>query len=133
MALETNELFASANGNTTKRIIPRRQLVKTLAAIAGAPALAQCFPLAYNTSTKLLVPWTNGGANGTGVVNCFLFVAAQSSATQEVQVVVMSEGEIHYDDIVLPSGELQANLKAALQATATRSPLLVIKGLEQAQ
>lgn len=133
MALETNELFASANGNTTKRIIPRRTLVKTLAAIAGAPSLAQCFPLAYNTSTKLLVPWTNGGANGTGVVNCFLYVAKDSSATEEVQVVVMSEGEIHYDDIVLPSGELQANLKAALQAFATRSSLLVIKGLEQAQ
>lgn len=133
MALETNELFASANGPGTTRLIARRSPVKTLAAVAGAPSLAIGFPLAYNTSTKLLVPWTNGGTNGTGVINCFLYVANVASATLEVQVVVMSEGEIHYADIPLPSGETQPNLKAALQAFATRSSLLVIKGLEQAQ
>lgn len=133
MALETNELFSSASRSNDGRIIPRRALVKTLAAVSGAPELGVGFPLAYNTSTKKLVPWTNGGANGTGVVNCILYVKKQTSATDDVQVVVMTEGEVHYDAILLPSGESQANLKAALQAFATRSNLLVIKGLEAAQ
>lgn len=133
MALETNELFDSADGATYPRLIPRRTLVKTLAPVSGAPLLEPGFPLAYNTSTKKLVPWTNGGANGTGVINCLLYVQKQSDATDDVHVVVMTEGEAHYDDILLPSGESQPNLKAALQAFATRSNLLVIKGLENAQ
>lgn len=133
MALETNELFSSASRIVDGRIIPRRALVKTLATVSGAPLLNPGFPLAYNTSTKFLVPWTNGGANGTGVINCILLEAKQSSASAEVQVVVMTEGEVHYDAILLPSGETQPNLKTALQAHATRSPLLNVKGLEQAQ
>lgn len=133
MALETNELFASASRSNDGRIIPRRSLVKTLAAVSGGPTLNPGFPLAYNTSTKKLVPWTNGGANGTGVINCILLVQNVASATDDVHVVVMTEGEVHYDAILLPSGETQPNLKAALQAFATRSNLLVIKGLEAAQ
>lgn len=133
MALETNELFSSASRTNDGRMVSRRNGVKTLAVVSGAPLLAVGFPLAYNTSTKLLVPWTNGGANGTGIINCILYTAKQSSASAEVQVVVMVEGEIHYNLVQLPSGETQPNLKAALQATATRSPLLIIKGLEQAQ
>lgn len=133
MALETNELFSSASRSNDGRIIPRRALVKTLAAVSGGPTLGVGFPLAYNTSTKKLVPWTNGGANGTGVVNCILLVEKASDASDDVQVVVMTEGEVHYNAILLPSGESQANLKTALQAHATRSPLLVIKGLESAQ
>lgn len=133
MALETNELFDSASRSNDNRIVSRRNQVKTLAAVSGAPLLGVGFPLAYNTSTKKLVPWANGGANGTGVVNCILYREKQSSATDDVQVVVMTEGEIAYTAVLLPSGETQPNLKAALQAHATRSPLLVIKGLENAQ
>lgn len=133
MALETNELFASVSRSNDGRLISVRNLVKTLANIGAAPLLGVGFPLAYNTSTKKLVPWTTGGANGTGVVNCILYVAKQSHATNDVQVVVMMEGEIHYSAILLPSGESQANLKTALQSTATRSPLLTVKGLDLAQ
>jgi len=133
MALETNELFDSDTVDPTPRMAPRHARVKTLAPVSSAPLIPRAYPLAYNTSTQKLVPWTDGGANGTGVVNCFTLEEKQSSATDDVQVVVMTEGMIHYDDIVLPSGEMQADLKAALQAFATRSNLLVIDGLEAAQ
>ncbi len=132
MALETNELFDSVSRSNDGRIISRRNLVKTLAAQAGAPLLGVGIPLAFNTSTDLWTQWASGGANGTGTVSAVLYTAKQTSATEEVQVVVMYEGEIHIDAFVVPSGQTLANLKIALRDLATRSPLLVIKGLDAA-
>lgn len=132
MALETNELFASASRTVDGRIIPRRVLVKTAAGISGAPVLDEGFPFAYNTSTKKWVPWTNGGANGTGKISAILYVKRTAHATDDFQIVVMYEGEVHYYAIKLPSGETQPNLKAALQSLSTRSDLIVVKGLEDA-
>lgn len=132
MALETRELFDSASRSNDGRIIPRRTLVKTLATQSGSPLLAVGIPLAYNTSTKKWTQWTNGGANGTGTISGVLYVEKQADATDDVQVVVMTEGEIHLGAFVTPSGETAGNLKTALQSLSTRSSLLVIKGLESA-
>lgn len=78
--------------------------------------------------------------NGLGIVRGFLYVEKAVSESDEVQIVVMTEGEIHFDDIVLidnsgSSGTNQGSttqLRDALRNPNTRSPLLVVKGLDAA-
>lgn len=142
MALETNELFKSNSQSQEKRIIPRRALVKTLAAQTGAvtEGNGKYLPgvvLAYNESTLQWDLWNPAGLNGLDVVRGILYVEKDVSETDEVHVVVMTEGEVHFDDLLLldNSGSggtdqgASAGLEAALQNPATRSALLVVKGL----
>lgn len=52
------------------------------------------------------------------------------AAGGEVLGQVMTEGEVHYDDLVLPAGQTADNLKANLRNVETRRLGLVIEGLE---
>lgn len=75
--------------------------------------------------------------DGLNVIRFILLEKKAVSETEEVHVVVMNEGEFHVDDLVLldNSGSGGVNqgstsgLNGALQNPATRSPLLVVKGL----
>lgn len=130
MALQTNEKVSSVTSiPATKRVWPTVIQPKTLAAVSGAPTLAILTPLAFNTSTGFWVVWTSGGANGTGSIAGFLNEETVTSATLETLVNVILGGEIHYEDIPVPSGETLANLKTALRS-GPRTLGLTITGLD---
>jgi hypothetical protein len=106
-ALETQEAKPGVCG---ERIQP-----KTFA--AGTGTLAVLTPVAFNTSTNLWAVWDAGGSNGLNVIRGFVWADDITlSATGEVIGNVLMEGTINYSDIVLPTGELEADLKAALRS-----------------
>lgn len=133
MALADNELLV-----TTTDVFPVRSRVRVdeertvvFANSAGAELLAKLTPIAYNTSTGKYVVWTNGGVNGTGTIVCFVgMTAVQLDATDDVNGGVIWKGEIDYRDVVLPSGELQANLEAELKTNTLRLRGITIVGPE---
>lgn len=69
-------------------------------------------------------------AYGTSVIAGFLWPDEVVLATGEVLGQVMLAGEIHYDDIPLPSGETEADLKAALRS-GPRALGIYIQGLTE--
>lgn len=75
--------------------------------------------------------------NGVDVIRGFVWPdPIVLDATNDVQGVVMLEGTIHYDDIVLPSGESAATLKTYLRSETVSGPGvrqlgLKIEGLSQ--
>ena len=126
MALGTNELFSSATQDPFPRIKPVHVFSKTISAITGGPELGVGFPLAFNTSTNKWVPWTTGGVNGTGTIRAFVYPdAIQSDATDDVLGQIMIAGDIHHDDVLVPSGETQNNLTIALKAGLSERGLYV--------
>lgn len=134
MALETNELFDSASQSNDGRLIPRGNMVLTLTAYDPSSGddilLPVGTPLSYDASTNKYVVWDTGLR-----VDAILIVEKQSSATDDVQVVAMVEGEAHFDALHVPTenGSSSANLKTVLYDVATRSQLLRIKGLPGVQ
>lgn len=130
MAYDDNELFAQGSYDPYPRIKPVHAFPKTFA--AGTDKLAVGTPVAYDTSTNTWKVWSHGAANGVGEIRGFVYPKPiQLVSGKEVLGVVMLAGEIHYDDIVLPSGETEANLKADLRADAVRERGLWITGLDQ--
>ncbi|RLB78180.1 MAG: hypothetical protein DRH24_14890 [Deltaproteobacteria bacterium] len=130
MAYDDNQLFSQGSYDPYPRIKPVHQYPKTFA--AGTDKLEVGTPVAFNTSTKQWVVWTSGGANGTGEIRGFVYPEAiQLVSGKEVLGVVMMAGEIHYDDIVLPSGETESDLKDSLRADAVRERGLWITGLDE--
>lgn len=129
MALNPNELFASNTVSALKRVEAKTIQPKTFA--SGSGTLAQLTPIAFNTSTGFWVPWTDGGANGTGTISGFVWPdEVVLDSDDEVMGNVLLEGKVHYDDIALPSGETEANLKTALR-DGPRGLGLIIQGLDQ--
>lgn len=134
MALETNELFDSASRSNDGRMISRRNMVVTLAAYdpsSGADILLPVgTPLSYDASSNKYVVWDTGLR-----VDAVLYTEKQSDHTDDVQVVAMVEGEVHFDALHVPTenGSTSANLKTVLYDVATRSQLLLIKGLPGVQ
>lgn len=114
----------------TLRMWPTVAQPKTVAGVSGAPLLARALPMAFNTSTNKWVVWTSGGANGTGTVSGFLMDPVQTHATDDSLAQMMLGGEIHFDDIPVPSGETSANLKTSLRS-GPRGLGLTIVGLDQ--
>lgn len=130
MAYQDNELFSSASRDSSLRVFPKSIAPKTLAAAAGGPTLPALTPLAFNTSTNKWVVWTNGGSNGTGTISGFLWPDAVTlDATDDTLAQVLMAGDVHYEDIPVPSGETLANLKTALRS-GPRALGLMIKGLD---
>lgn len=102
---------------------------KTLA--TGSGTIYRLTPMAYNTSTNKWVVWTNGGSNGTGTVSGFLWPDEVTlDGSDDVLANIMLRGRVHFDDIVVPSGETEANLKTALRS-GPRALGLTIEGLSQ--
>lgn len=115
MTYATNNLVSSVTSiPATTRTIPRSIHPKTLAAVGAAPLYAVLTPMAYNTSTNKWVIWANGGANGTGTIGGFLNEPAQTDASNDVIANMVMSGQIHVDDVPVPSGQTLANLKIAL-------------------
>tara|TARA_R110002095_G_C4251957_1_gene240429 strand:+ start:23454 stop:23843 length:390 start_codon:yes stop_codon:yes gene_type:complete len=109
--------------------------------VSAAATLPVGSPLAFDTTVGGWVPYTQGGANGSGVIAGF--VAHQSvlvDATDDVQCTIMLAGEVHADDVntliirtanALASGAAitEGNLTAALKLSSLRDKQLHVRGL----
>ena len=128
MALDSNELYASASKDPFPRIVPVHQYPKKFGAVASAPELAVGTPLAFDSDNDQWVVWSNGGTvTGVDTIRGFVYpLPVQLDASDEVLGIVMVAGEIHYDDIVLPSGETEADLKTAIRANLAARGLYVV-------
>ena len=147
MALGTNELFASRDFSGRPRMVVERNKVGTIlgGGVAAAATLPVGSPLAYDTTVGGWVPYTQGGANGSGVIAGFVAHASVLvDATDDVQAVIMLAGEVHADDIntsdirtavALASGAAltEGNLTAALKVSALRDKQLHVRGLADVQ
>jgi len=126
---KVNQLWSSAVRSPYPRIVPVNAQPKTIVAMAGAPTLEVGYPMAFDDAELKWAPWTASGTSNTNVIKGFIYpVDVVVDATSDILGIIMLRGEIHYDDIILPSGEAEADLKLALQD----GPLargLVIRGL----
>lgn len=131
MALSDNELKLTSSSVFPVRPRVRVDEEKTVvfANVAGGPKYEKLTPIAHNTSTDKYVVWTNGGANGTGTIVCFVGMdGVQTDATNDTNGAVIWKGEIDARDVVLPSGETQVNLDAALKVNTLRYAGITITG-----
>lgn len=105
---------------------------------AGAPSVS--LDPSQLTGNAHVLAQSNAGTqlNGSNKIRGFIqdVDGIQSSATEEVQMIVMLEGEVHRDDIntsairaVLPGAPSEAELDAALQSQALRDLSLHVRGL----
>lgn len=143
MALADNELFFSRDFAGSIRMVVERNKIGTLDDTADTVVteLPQGTPMAFNTSTNLWVPFTQGGANGSAVIRAFLAEKVTLDVTNEVQAVLMLEGEIHRDDVntaairaILATATgvaapTEAELDTALKAQLLRELSLHVRGL----
>lgn len=119
MALTPNELYVETTTGAAPQMraydsgTARVEFAAPVADITYEPAT----PVARNSSTGKWVVWANGGANDTGTIRGFVYhVGVNAELAGEVIGVIMLRGEVAYEDVVLPAGEVQANLDAALKA-----------------
>lgn len=133
MATGQTEFYTSDTVAAEPRAVATRAAVRKFATAAGSPTLARLTPVARNTSTGQWVAWTNGGANGTGTIKGFVWSDNDGlalDASDETLGVVMLEGQIHHDDVPVPSGESQGNLTTALQAETLRELGIFVQGTD---
>lgn len=118
MAIQPKELFSSTTVNPFPRVHAKEVLTKKCKLLAAAPLLAALTPMAVETSSGMWVPWRNDNTPaGSGTIRGFIYPEAhQLHATNETIATIMLQGEIHHDDVPVPSGETQNNLTAALKA-----------------
>jgi hypothetical protein len=126
MSLAPNELFDENDQVQSIRVQPYPNGLhnRTFANVGAAPEYAIGTPVYCDAATGFRKVWTNGET----IVGFVFPAAVQTHATGEVQGVVLERGRIHYADIVLPAGESQPNLDAALKA-GPREMGLDIEGL----
>lgn len=128
MALGPNELTSSVDQTAYPRIYPYEGGVrsKKLASSVGAEKLEVGTPLAFDTVTQNWKVWAFGALNGGDKVKAVVYPdPIQLDAANEVLGNVLTRGEIHAEDVLLPAGQLQANLDAAL-----RDPDLHDRGID---
>lgn len=130
MALNPNELFSSADGNTGTRTIAHRVAVKKFK--LGTGTLAVNAPVAYSTDDDQWVPYdAAGGPAGSDTIRGLVWPdAIVLDSDEEVLGQVLLEGIAHIDDILDATSEADASVKADLQANA-RGRGIHIQGLEQ--
>lgn len=129
MALTTNELFQSNAGRGSQERVEVTS-VQPKKFATGSSTLARLTMVAFNTSTNLWVPWTNAGANDTGVAKGMVWpdeIVLDSS--DEVLGQVMLRGKVHRDDVPLNS-ESQSNVDVELQ-TGMRELGIDVQGIER--
>lgn len=103
------------------RIAPEYAKPCELGPTAGGVTLPRGTPMAYDDAANYWVAWTFGGANNTDVIKAFIsdseeVITDDTGGTNDTKIyALMLKGRIHYDDIPLPTGELQTNLDAALR------------------
>lgn len=127
MALQNKDLGGDVRqfAGFPRMHVEQNKAVK-IAAITGGPTLALATPIMETGTTGTYAVW----ATGSPIVGFIAHQAHKSSAAGETLAVVMLEGEIHAADVVLPSGQTQANLDAALKASTLRTRGIHVQGLE---
>jgi len=137
MALETNELLTSVDRTSYPRIQPYTGGVrsKKLAGIVAAAGtvLPVGTPMAFDSVTGNFKPYALGAFNGGDAIRAFVYpneiTLADPAGVEEVLGNLMFRGEIHYSDVALPLGQLQASLDAALLDPTLRDHGLDVQGL----
>lgn len=131
MAYDERELYDSADKDAFPRIGPKRVLPCTFGTDAAETELAVGTPVAFDEANFVWVAWSASGTGDVDEIKGFIYPdALQLSATGEVIGQVMVEGDIHYDDIVLPDGESATDLREALR-TDCLARGLVVRGLSK--
>lgn len=126
-----NELWEQTVRSPFPRIVPEAVAAKTVGPITGAPTLEVGYPLGFDENLNVWLPWSSAGSGGLDTIRGFIYPEdLETHATEDVLCNVMEQGRIHYDDIILPDGESEADLKAALQPNALARGLIV-RGLEK--
>jgi len=82
--------------------------------IVGSGTVLRGTPVVRNSSTGFWTVWANGGTNDTGNIRGFTREDVVLDGSDNVLGGVMFAGELNYDDVVLPAGESESNLKLAL-------------------
>ena len=131
MALENTEFFQTNPGvGSGLRAFPDSVQPKEFGTDSNENTLARLTPVAYNTSTNEWVVFANGGANGTGEIQGFVWPdEIKLDNTNEVLGNVMLSGRIHRDDIPVVSGFTQQNLDDALAGGDIRDKGFIVEGL----
>lgn len=132
MALNANQLYGNeVTVGPSLRVWPLSARPVEFAAGSGTLPLLRA--LAYNTSTNKWVPWTTGGANGTGTIRAFVWPKPITlHATDEVLGVVLMAGDVHFKDIPVAGGteaELIAAIRVPPAGESLRALGIHIKGL----
>jgi hypothetical protein len=134
MVLQNTELVGTpVTSAAMKRFYPTELRSGKFAAIGGAPVIAKGTPLAFDTTADTWKVWATGGANGVGTIRGFAWPDdIQSHATGEVLGVIMKQGIVHFDDIIVTGGTL-AQLKTAIQdgSPSLRELGISVEGLAQ--
>lgn len=130
MALGPNELFTSNTEAAKLRIFSTSTQPKTFA--TGAVTLAKGSPVAFDTVSKTWKIWANAGGDETNLIRAFIWPDdVKLDAADEVLGQVLMAGRVHAGDVVLPAGETQPNLDAALQAGVRERTGIIIEGLAE--
>lgn len=98
---------------------------------SGSGTLAPLTPVGYNSSTNKWIVWSATTVAGfDGTISAFVWPNPVTlSGSGEVLGNVVTAGQIHFGDIVLPDGETLSNLKAACR-TGLRQLGIDLQGLE---
>lgn len=130
MALDPNNLVTTGvTFPEEKRVVADVIQPKTFGNVSGGPTLAVLTPVSYNTSTNEWVVWDADGTNGTSEIQGFVYPdVVKLHETNEVTGNVMLSGLLHFDDIVVPTGEASADLEANVKANA-RDKGFTVQGL----
>lgn len=138
MALEPDELWDA--GETVKpnlRAFPYEGglLRGQLSAITGAPTLPHLTPMAYDTGNSVWNVWDNATA-AIDEIGAFLWAPGEedvvASASGEKLVQLLVRGQVHADDVPLPTtaSQTQNALDAALVDPAVRQRGLDVRGID---
>ena len=131
MAYRTNELFGKSDYDAYPRIQPTKVLPVTFGNDAAEPTVEVGTPVSFDSANFEWVVWSASGTGDVDEIKGFVYPDSfVLDSAGELIAQVMVAGEIHYDDVVLPSGESQSDLREALRAGCLERGL-VIRGLSK--
>lgn len=129
MALEKKDLGRTdvVFPESSPRLLAKENKSVKIAIDAGAIIYEVGFPLQESATPGTYEPWANVGGKE---ISAFIDPARhQTSSTGETLAVVLTEGDVHRDAVVLPSGETQPNLDAKLKSVELRRRGIHVDGL----
>ena len=129
MALEKKDLGRTdvVFPESSPRLFAKENKSVKIAIDAGAIVYEIGFPLQESATPGTYEPWANVGGKP---ISCFIDPSRhQTSSTGETLAVVLTVGDVHRDAVVLPAGETQPNLDAALRDVNVRLRSIHVDGL----
>ena len=133
MAFTANEQFDSADQGSFPGVAPETVAPREVGAIGAAPLLKVLTPMHRSTVDGKWYPWSHtAGAGGANVIAGFLYPdKCQTDASHSVLAVMLLEGKVDYNGILaaIPTGEVEADLKADLKLIAVRNAGLYVTNL----